>query len=122
MGGRAMNTNEIWIRGMDLPVRIGVPDEERADWQVLSADVGMEVAKSFEAMRDEIAKTIDYEAVANRLKALAAERPRHLIETLAAEMAAVVLREFGAVRVTLELRKRILPGVDHVAVRLVREG
>ncbi len=115
-----MNTNEIWIRGMDLPVRIGVPEEERAGWQVLSADVGMEISTAFESMDDALGKTIDYEAVANRLKALAAERPRQLIETLAAEMAAVVRQEFGAARATIELRKRILPGVDHVAVRLVR--
>jgi dihydroneopterin aldolase len=117
-----MSSNEIWIRGMDLPVRIGVPDEERAGWQVLSADVGMEVTKSFESMADEVTHTIDYEAVANRLKTLAAERPRHLIETLAAEIVEVVLKEFGAHKATVELRKRILPGVDHVAVRLVREG
>lgn len=117
-----MNKNEIWIRGLNLPVRIGVPDEERSAWQVLTADVGMAIEAAFEEMEDDISKTINYEAVANRLKALAAERERRLIETLAAEIAEVVLREFGARGVTVELRKRILPGVDHVAVRLVRQN
>jgi hypothetical protein len=31
-----------------------------------------------------------------------------------------VLREFGAEGVTIDLRKRILPDTDHVAVRVVR--
>ncbi len=54
------------------------------------------------------------------VQALAAERSRRLIETLAAEMAACVLEEFKAAGVTIELRKHILPETDHVAVRLVR--
>ncbi|MFZ4594779.1 MAG: hypothetical protein ACOYOF_11015 [Verrucomicrobiaceae bacterium] len=47
-------------------------------------------------------------------------RGRHLIETLAAEMAHLVLTQFGALSVKIELRKRILPGTDAVAVRLER--
>jgi 7,8-dihydroneopterin aldolase/epimerase/oxygenase len=64
--------------------------------------------------------TIAYAAVAARLRLVAAERPRRLIETLAAEMAACVMGEFHAIGVSIELRKRILPETDHVAVRLVR--
>lgn len=112
--------DEIHISALRLTTHIGVPDAERAEIQVLEADVTLRIARRFEEMGDEIAATTDYAAVAARLQALAAERPRRLIETLAAEMAACVLGEFQAAGVTLELRKRILPGTDHVAVRLVR--
>jgi dihydroneopterin aldolase len=108
--------NSIFIEGLDLPVHIGVPDQERALPQVLRANLTLHPALSFEQMKDEIAATIDYQAVANRLRALASERPRKLIETLAHEMAEVVLKEFGAVWVRIELRKRILPGTDAVGV------
>lgn len=111
-----MPSDQIFIRGLDLPVLIGVPDEERAAWQVLSADVVFTPPMDFHAMNDEIAATLDYQAVANRLRALAAERPRRLIETLAAEMADAVLAEFGATWSRVELRKRILPGTDCVGV------
>ena len=111
-----MPSDQIFIRGLDLPVLIGVPDEERAAWQVLSADVVFTPPKAFHAMDDEIAATQDYQAVANRLRALEAERPRRLIETLAAEMAEAVLAEFGATWSRVELRKRILPGTDCVGV------
>jgi len=112
--------DEIHLHGLDLPVRIGVPDEERAAWQTLQADVTLRIAGRFETMADQITQTIDYGAVAIRLRELAAERPRQLIETLAAEIAQCILSEFGAASVTVSLRKRILPGCDHVAVRLIR--
>lgn len=112
--------DEIRISALRLTTHIGVPETERAASQVLEADVTIRIAERFEAMSDDIAATIDYAVVAARLQALAAERPRKLIETLAAELAACLLDEFQASGVTLELRKRILPDTDHVAVRLVR--
>lgn len=112
--------DEIHLHGLDLPVRIGVPEAERADWQTLQADVTLRLAARFEAMADDLSQTIDYSQVAIRLRALAAERPRQLIETLAAEMSQCILSEFGAKGVTVALRKRILPGCDHVAVSLTR--
>lgn len=110
----------IHVRGLELRTQIGVPAEERAGWQTLHADVTLRLSGRFEQMYDELAGTVDYAAVAERLGALAAERPRALIETLAAEMAALVLNEFGVSSVSIELRKRILPGTDHVAVSLTR--
>lgn len=115
-------SDTIHLRGLDLPVRIGVPEDERAAWQTLQADVSLRPGVRFEEMHDDLALTVDYAAVALRLRTLAAEKPRRLIETLAAEMADCVLKEFGAVEVGVELRKRILPGCDHVAVRLSRKA
>lgn len=113
-------TDEIRLSALRLTTYIGVPDEERAASQELEADIVMRVSTPFEGMDDEIGATIDYAAVAARLRELAAERPRRLIETLAADMAACVLGEFGAAWVTIDLRKKILPETDHVAVRVVR--
>lgn len=112
--------DEIHLSALRLTTHIGVPEEERASSQTLEADVAIRLGVPFEGMNDDIAATIDYAAVAVRLQALAAERPRRLIETLAADMAACVLEEFHAAGVTIELRKRILPQTDNVAVRLVR--
>ena len=112
--------DEIRLSGLKLSTHIGVPDEERAGSQMLEADVIMRLSSRFEAMQDDISTTIDYAAVAARLQQIAAGKPRCLIETLAAELAECVLREFGAAGVTIDLRKRILPDTDHVAARVVR--
>jgi 7,8-dihydroneopterin aldolase/epimerase/oxygenase len=115
-----MPLDEIHLRGLDLPTRIGVPEAERGVWQTLQADVTLGLIGRFEQMADDLGRSIDYAAVATRLRALAAERPRKLLETLAAEISGCLVNEFGAAATTVELRKRILPGTDWVAVRLVR--
>ena len=112
--------DEIRIAGLKLHTHIGVPDDERAAPQTLEADIVIRVSNRFETMADEISATIDYAAVAARLQQLAGAKPRRLIETLAAEMAGCLISEFQATGVTVDLRKRILPETDHVAVRVVR--
>ena len=113
-------TDCIHIQGLELPVRIGVPDEERASWQTLQVDVTLRLLGRFEEMQDDLSSTIDYSAVALDLRALAAVRPRQLIDTLAAEMASFLLTEYAIASVAIQLRKRILPGCDYVAVSLTR--
>ncbi|WP_346333726.1 dihydroneopterin aldolase [Prosthecobacter sp. SYSU 5D2] len=120
MTSPASFADEIHLQGLDLPVQIGVPEEERAAWQTLQADVTLWLPNRFETMADDLTQTVDYAAVAIRLRALAAERPRRLIETLAAEMAQCLITEFQLHTAKVTLRKRILPGCDHVAVSLTR--
>lgn len=113
-------SDEIHLRGLDLPARIGVPEEERATWQNLRLDLILCTACRFEGMADDLAATPDYAAVAARARALASERPRRLIETLAADLAAALLAEFPLVAITVEVRKRVLPGCDEVSAKLTR--
>jgi dihydroneopterin aldolase len=110
----------ILIEGLELPVQIGVPDEERAGWQTLRADLELELQGRVESFGDEIGATVDYDAVAREVRQLAAEHPRKLIETLAGEIARALLRNAQIRTVRVTLRKRVLPGVDYVAVRIVR--
>ena len=110
----------IEIRRLAVDTHIGVPDEERASPQTLHVSLVMVPMVPFREMADEVAATVDYEAVANRVSALAAEKPRRLIESLAAEIAELVLDEFSVKEVRVELEKRILPRTDCVAVRTRR--
>jgi dihydroneopterin aldolase len=112
MGGR------VHISELELFSNIGVPDAERAEPQRLTVHLTLFPAGDFASMQDEISNTVDYYKVTRRVRALAAERPRRLIETLAAEIVQVVLGEFNVVRVDVELRKYILPDTDYVAVML----
>ena len=114
--------DEIHLAALELRCHIGVPDEERATEQLLHADVVIQSRHRFEDMSDDIASTVDYAALAVRLQEVAAEKPRHLIETLAADLATCVLHQFGVPGVEITIRKRILPCTDHVAVRLTRSA
>lgn len=112
--------NEIRIEALRVRTQIGVPDQERADWQEVEIDLHIEPALEFPAMQDDITRTIDYALVCERIAELAAARPRKLIETLAEEIANLVRLDFGAWSVEVEVRKFILPQTRHVAVRCRR--
>ena len=112
--------DRILINGLELPVQIGVPDEERAGWQTLRADLELELVGRVEDFGDDLSATVDYDAVAREIRQLAAERPRRLIERLAGEIAQALLAKSLIRGVLVTIRKRILPGVDDVAVRIHR--
>lgn len=112
--------DRILIQGLELPVQIGVPDEERASWQTLRADLALSLIGRVESFDDELQETVDYDAVAKQVRALAAERPRKLIETLAGEIANALLERQAICAVSVTIKKRILPGVDYVAVTINR--
>jgi dihydroneopterin aldolase len=109
--------NEILIKGLSVECRVGVPDDERAHPQRLLIDATLVPRTAFADLRDELALTADYDAAARRIAAVATERPRKLIETLAADLATMLLREFPLTAAEVEIRKFILPQTEYVAVR-----
>lgn len=112
--------NTIHVAGLELRPHIGVPDEERVEPQTLRLWLTLTPLQAFGEMADDVTRTIDYAVVCRRCQACAAEKPRRLIETLADDLAGLLLREFPCARVELELRKYILAETEYVAVRLAR--
>jgi len=112
--------NLIFIRSLAVDVFIGVPDEERATAQRILIDVTIEPVTPFEELNDDLALTVDYDAASRRIVAEATARPRRLIETLAADLTALLIAEFPAQTATVEVQKFILPNTDHVAVAHTR--
>ena len=111
----------ICIDALELMAHIGVPEEERAEAQRLTVSLVLEPSFDFRGLNDRLENTVDYFQVARAVQALAAARPRRLIETLAEEIAMRVLRDFAVRAVEVELRKFILPDTAFVAVRVRRE-
>lgn len=109
--------SEIFIDSLRVKTRIGVPDEERLEAQEIEIDISIQPMRPFSEMRDDINLTVDYAAVCQRVLEIAGERPRHLIESLAQEIGNKIVAEFPAKRVTVEIRKFILPETRHVAVK-----
>lgn len=110
----------IHIQGLQTPVLVGVPDEERARWQTIELDVMLTPKRDFRDLGDSIEETIDYERVSLELKDVAAAKPRKLIETLAEELTAHLLKTFPISSVDLTIRKFILPGTKWVGVSVTR--
>lgn len=112
--------DSIRIENLELMAHVGVPDEERAEPQRLTVSLTLIPKNGLTNLNDRIEKTVDYFAVSEFVKALAAARPRRLIETLAEEIANGVLEKFAPAAVEIELRKFILSDTEFVAIRLRR--
>jgi 7,8-dihydroneopterin aldolase/epimerase/oxygenase len=100
--------------------RVGVPDAERAQPQRLLISLTLDCDFAAAARGDDLTKTINYDALAQRVTALGQNRSWNLIETLAVDIAELVLREFAPTRVGVEIKKFILPNTQHVAVKVIR--
>ncbi|MCK6500853.1 MAG: dihydroneopterin aldolase [Nitrospira sp.] len=110
----------IQIADLEVSWRVGVPDHERSRPQRLLLSVTMETEVGVAATTDDLSRTIDYYAVTRRILGLGEGREWRLIESLAVEIADLVLKEYGPKRVTVEVKKFILPSTRHVSVRVER--
>jgi dihydroneopterin aldolase len=114
--------DRIYIHELKLSAHIGVPDEERARPQRLTASITLWPSAVFGELEDRLEKTLDYAAVCEDVKKFVRGRNDKLIETMGDAIARRLLEAFPLRRVDLELRKFVLPDVDYVAVSLTREG
>ena len=112
--------DKITISDLEVHVHIGVTEAERARPQRLLVTVEMESDLSVSAASDHLTDTIDYFAVSQRLLALGKDRRWNLIESLAAEVADLVLDEFGPRQVMVQVKKFVIPQAQYVSVSLVR--
>ncbi|MGZ8920985.1 MAG: dihydroneopterin aldolase [Limisphaerales bacterium] len=110
----------ITIKDLGVLCKIGVPDEERAKPQRLLITVEISGDFSQAAQSDDIAHTINYYDVSQRITSLCTTQSFKLIERLADEIARILLKDFGAVQATVEVKKFILSNARHVSFRLAR--
>lgn len=110
----------ITIADLEVRFHVGVPDEERLRAQRLLITVEMDLPLAAAAQGDDLLKTINYYDVSRRILGLGEGRQWKLIETLAEDIAQLVLREFRPQAVRVEVKKFILPDTRHVSVRIER--
>lgn len=102
-------TDTISVRGLRAFGRHGVLPEERRDGQEFVVDVQLSVDTRTAAATDELAETVDYAAVSQRVCALIAGDPVDLIETLAARIADACLVDSRVQAVEVTVHKPSAP-------------
>ncbi len=113
--------DSIHIAGLELRCHIGVPWEERQQPQRLTANIELTAPTPFATLNEDLARTIDYDALSRRLTELAeSDRDTRLIETLADRLARCCVEEFGAPSATVEVVKYILPNTASCSVKTTR--
>ncbi|EZP27443.1 dihydroneopterin aldolase [Microbacterium oleivorans] len=103
-------TDEISITGIRATGFHGVYDHERRDGQEFVADVVLSLSFAAAAASDDVADTVHYGEVAERVAAILAGDPVDLIETVADRIATAVLTGWPLVdAVTITVHKPAAP-------------
>lgn len=95
----------IFLRDLRIRTIVGIWEWERRLPQVVSIDLDMATDIRRAAGTDQIGDTLDYKAVTRRIKAFVADSRFNLIETMAEQIAGIIIDEFGVPWVRVAVHK-----------------
>jgi 7,8-dihydroneopterin aldolase/epimerase/oxygenase len=119
--GHATIMDALTIKDLEVFYAVGVTEEERSHPQRLL--LSLEIPHDFTAAAagDSLGETVDYFALSQRLLRFGDGCHWQLIETLASDLAKMVLEDFPARTVTVEVKKFAVPQARYVSVVLTRK-
>jgi len=111
----------IYLNDLRVDAVIGIYDWERRTRQRLILDIEIGVDIRAAAGTDNIEDTLNYKAVAKRVIAFVSDSRFQLVETLAENVAGIILQEFNVPWCRLRLNKQgAVKGVRDVGVIIER--
>jgi 7,8-dihydroneopterin aldolase/epimerase/oxygenase len=111
----------IYLHDLKIDCVLGIWEWERRTTQTVTVDLdlGADVCKA--AGSDRIEDTVDYKAIAKRLIAFVGDSRFGLVETLAEQIAGIVLKEFPVRWVRVRVNKKgAIRGASDVGVIVER--
>jgi dihydroneopterin aldolase len=112
--------DQLKIAGLELWAKVGCSEEERSFARPVDMDVTLELPLAEAGKTDDLSRTVDYAAVAEEVRRVAAAKPYRLLEALAEAAADAVRWRFKPAAVAVTARKRALPGLRWAEVTLRR--
>ncbi|MGI8965632.1 MAG: dihydroneopterin aldolase, partial [Limisphaerales bacterium] len=100
--------------------QVGVTEEERVQPQRLLLTIELEHDFQRAVASDDLRETVNYFEVTQKLLCFGEGRSWKLLETLAVEIADLMLEEFKAAGVSVEIKKFIIPEAQFVGVKIKR--
>lgn len=111
--------DRIFVRGLILPIAVGVYDEEQGITQKVSFTLEAAVAPSVSARGDEIAEVPSYDDLVGAVRAVVADGHINLVETVAERIAERCLKDERIVSILVRVEK-LERGPEAVGVEIVR--
>ena len=102
-------TDSIRIHELTVQTRVGVSDDERAAPRPLLINVDLNTDTRVAGSSDDLSDTIDYAEAIRRISDTVGTGQWHLIEHVAEEVARLLLHEYGAKSVNVEIIKEVPP-------------
>ncbi len=112
--------DKIFLNDLQIDTIIGIYDWERETLQTLSFDLEMDWDIAKAAKSDDIVDTLDYGAVATTIVSFVEASRYQLIETLAEDLAALLLQTYPIPKLKLILSKPVALHGQNIA-RIVIE-
>lgn len=113
----------IFLSEVKVQTKLGVPDWERMVEQTIILDIEISYDLSQAGKSDNVADTIDYGLVVNRVRETLKENSFKLVEALAEHICQLILNEFKATDVKIKVAKpAILPGLKALGVVIQRSS
>jgi dihydroneopterin aldolase len=114
-------SDAIFLHDLRVDTVIGIWEWERKIRQTVSIDLEMGADIRRAAQTDDIASTLNYKKVAKRVQQLVADAEFQLVESLAENIAAVVLAEFDLPWIRVRVNKPgAIRGARDVGVQIYR--
>lgn len=95
----------VFIKQLQINTVIGVYDWEKTIQQRLLLDIELSTDIRAAAANDDIRQTLDYAVIAQRVEQFITAQPLELIETVAENVAALLLSEFATSQVKITVCK-----------------
>jgi dihydroneopterin aldolase len=116
------NQDTIFLRDLRIKTVVGIWDWERKIKQTVSIDLEMGTDIRRAAASDAIEDTLNYKQVSKRIQAFVEESSFQLVETMAENIATIILDEFDVPWTTVSVNKPgAIRGARDVGVRIHRE-
>ena len=111
----------VFLEEIKLDIVIGIYEWERKVSQTIRIDIEIGLPHSRAGKSDDIADTIDYGVVMERIRQTAGEKHFSLVEALAEHIAGLIRGEFGAPWVKVSVAKLgMLRGVKRLGIIIER--
>ncbi len=112
--------HQIHIEQLKVFARVGVLKTERSKRQRLVLNITLWPARDLRDVKDAVSRTVDYAVLCQETKTYLAGQSPKLIETLAKDLTAHLLRKFRIQKIRLEVRKFVLRDAAYAAVVVTR--
>ena len=111
----------LFLRDFRLQIIIGIYEWERKVPQTVQLDLEIGLPHSLAGLSDNVADSINYADIAERIRATAGKHEFHLVEALAEHIAPLVLKELGAPWVKVCVTKLgVVRGIQQLGVCIER--
>lgn len=118
---RSRQGDTIFLHQLEVETTIGIWGWERQIRQTVTIDLEMGADIRSAAEKDEVDSTLNYKAVAKRVRQFVSESEYQLVETLAEKIAGLVLDEFGIPWIQVRVSKpKAITGANDVGVQIYR--